>query len=500
MQSQDEPPLDLLIIGAGISGIGMAAHLVRRLPGKRFAILERRERLGGTWDLFRYPGVRSDSDMYTLGFEFAPWTGDRAVARGEEILSYLHDVARDHGVLDAIRYRRTVRRADWDSTSRLWTVRADTPDGPQDYRARFVFAGSGYYDYDTPHDPAIPGIAQFRGEMLHPQFWPQDFDPSGKRIAVVGSGATAVTLVPALAEAGARVTMVQRTPSWYYAEPGRDRLALLLRRFLPSRWAYALIRLRNNLLQYWLFRQSRRNPQDVSQYLLNRVKKEMGPKFADRDFAPPYGPWEQRLCFVPDGDLFTALREGHARIVTGTIDSVTDGGLHMDDGEFVEADVIVTATGLKLATLGKMTVSLDGTPVDFSQHWYYRNCMFSNVPNFAALFGYLNAAWTARVDTVATWLCRLLAQMDTWDADTVTPHLPADHGLTEADPLDGFSSGYLNRGRGLIPKSAADGPWRLSHDWLGDRRALREAPIDDGNLRFGRTPRREPLAPAAQLP
>ena len=494
-----DAPLDLLIIGAGLSGIGMAAHLVRQLPEKRFAILERRARMGGTWDLFRYPGVRSDSDMYTLGYAFAPWAGDRSVATGAEILGYLEDVARDHGLTDAIHCNCSVRSADWDSTSGLWTVHADTPDGLAEYRTRFLFAGAGYYDYDTPHDPALPGLERFGGDVLHPQFWPQDFEATGRRIAVIGSGATATTLVPALTRAGAQVTMIQRTPSWYYAEPGRDRLALGLRRLLPLQWAYRLIRWRNNLLQYAFYRHSRRKPQDVADYLLKRVRKDMGPAYKARDFTPPYGPWQQRLCFVPDGDLFAVIREGKARMVTGLIDSVTESGIRMADGESVEADTLVTATGLKLATLGNMAVSMDGAPVDFSEHWYYRNCMFSNVPNFAALFGYLNSAWTARVDSVAKWLCRLFAQMDAWETDVVTPYLPDDHALTEADPLAGFSSGYLDRGRGLIPKSAAQGPWRLSHDWLGDRKALRETPIDDGNLRFQRIARREALAPDAQL-
>ena len=480
----DSAPLDVLILGAGISGIGMAAHLVRNRPGKRFLILERRERLGGTWDLFRYPGVRSDSDMYTLGYGFKPWTGQRSIAHGEEILAYLRQVVDDHALLHVMRFGEQAIQANWDSKAGLWTVTADTADGPHVYRARFLFSACGYYDYDQPHDPKIPGLSTFRGAVLHPQFWPQDFDPSGKRIAVIGSGATAVTLLPALVDRGAEVTMIQRTPSWFYAESARDRTALLLRRLLPARWAYALIRARNTWLQRWFYQKARRDPAGMGAYLLKRTQRELGASWDEAAFKPPYGPWMQRLCFIPDGDLFTAIRSGKARIVTGGIETVTTEGVRLEKNLTIPADAIVTATGLRLQTLGGLRVCLDGTPIDFSQHWYYRNCMFSNVPNFAAVFGYLNAAWTARVDMVAQWLCRVFAQMDAWGANVVLPRLGEDHALEEADALAGFNSGYLERGRDLIPKSATHEPWRLNHDVLADLRTLREAPVDDGILTF----------------
>lgn len=477
-------PFDVMIIGAGISGIGMAAHLVEKCPGKRFAILERRERLGGTWDLFRYPGVRSDSDMYTLGYAFAPWREDKAIAQGETILAYLDRVVDERGLRQHIRYNHGVAAADWDSRTGLWTL---TLEGGGTLATRFLFLGSGYYDYDEPYDAAIPGLERFAGTVIHPQFWPEHFDYSGKRVVVIGSGATAVTLVPAMAERAAGVTMLQRTPSWYLTLPSRDGVAQGLRRLLPEKWAHAAIRWKNILLQEFMFKRSRAKPEAVARMLSDPLRKRLGDKFREEDFTPPYGPWEQRLCLVPDGDFFDALERGAAEVVTGRIASVDATGLALEDGRHIAADVIVTATGLRLAVAGKIAVSLDGAPVNFSNHFYYRDCMFSNLPNLAGLFGYLNAGWTLRVDIVADWLCRLLNQMDAWDMDVATPHLPDDHGLVDARTWELFSSGYLQRGRHLIPKSATTAPWRISMDYRADRRELRDAPIDDGVMRFERT-------------
>jgi len=493
-------PLDLAIVGAGISGIGMAARYANEFPDRKFALLEARERIGGTWDLFRYPGVRSDSDMYTLGFGFAPWTQNSAIGSGEAIRDYLADVVERHGLRDRIRTGNRVTRADWDSSARIWNLTVQTAGGETRLAARFLYIGAGYYDYDAAFDAQIPGLAAFSGEVLHPQFWPDDFDADGRRVIVIGSGATAATIVPALAAVGSHVTMLQRSPSWYFAEASRDRLATWLFRLLPDPWAYRLMRERNVRLQDLLYRNSRKDPSGVGEFLEKRIRKALGPAYDASAFSPAYGPWEQRLCFVPDGDLLNAVRDGRARIVTGRIETVTPQGVLLADGSEIEADVIVTATGLSLAPLGKIAVSLDGDPVDFSEHWYYRNCMFSNVPNLAGLFGYLNAAWTLRVDLVSDWLCRLMRQMEVWDADMVVPHLPKDHGLKEADALAGFSSGYLARGRHLIPRSAVSGPWRLSHDYLADRRDYARSAIDDGNLVFARAGQETPsrLAPAPQ--
>ncbi len=490
MDAMTGPPLDVLIVGAGISGIGLGAHLVRQCPGRTFEIFERRERIGGTWDLFRYPGVRSDSDMYTLGYEFEPWRDGKSIAQGATILSYLEGVAANHGLPERIRHGRAVVSADWDSAAGLWTVTWRSNDGTfGTTRARFVFFGAGYYDQDDPYDAQIAGLGDFAGPVVHPQHWPQDLDFAGKRVVVIGSGATAATLVPALAESAASVVMLQRTPTWYVTQPSRDRIANLLRRVLPARWAYALTRAKNTRLQNMFIKRSRRKPHSVARFLHGQIRNQLGEAYEADHFTPPYNPWEQRLCLIPDGDLFTAIRDGRAEIVTGQIERVDSQGIRLADCRFLDADIVVTATGLKLAVLGNTQVSLDGVPVDFSEHFYYRNCMFSNVPNLAALFGYLNAGWTLRVDMVSNWLCRLFTQMDAWDMQVATPILAEDHELEEQDLLWGFSSGHLQRSRHLLPKSATQPPWQLSMDYFADREQMRSAPIDDGVMRFERAPK-----------
>ena len=476
-------PLDVLIVGAGISGIGMAAHLSAKCPGKRFAILDRRERLGGTWDVFRYPGIRSDSDMYTLGYEFEPWRDEKAIAQGDKILAYLGRVAETRGLGKHMRFGCHVLSADWDSAAALWTV---TMAGGSRMQGRFLFLGAGYYDYDLPHEADIPGLADFGGTVIHPQFWPADFDHSGKRIAIIGSGATAVTLVPAMAEAAGHVTMLSRTPGWFIPYPARDALANGLRRLLPDSWAYALVRALNVRMQAWLYRRSRKQPEKVAAFLTGQLQKQLGDAYDPATFTPPYNPWEQRPCLVPDGDFFKALRSGKADVVRGEIAAVDRTGIALKDGRHIAADAIVTATGLRMAGMGKIAVSLDGAPVDFAKAYFYRNCMFSNVPNFAALMGYLNAGWTLKVDLVADWLCRLFNHMELWEREIATPYLAADHELVEANPIDDFSSGYLQRARDMLPRSTASPPWRISMDYLADRKEMRETPIDDGVLRFER--------------
>jgi len=490
--AQVAAPLDVLIVGAGISGIGMAAHLADanssgRASGITFAMVDRRERIGGTWDLFRYPGIRSDSDMYTLGFAFEPWRDENSIASGQTILNYLDKVVDDRGLRQRIRFGQKVVSANWDSASGLWTVQLEGADGKAGaMTARFLYLGAGYYDHDNPHDAGIPGLASFGGTVIHPQFWPEGFDYSGKRVVVIGSGATAVTLVPSLTDKAAHVTMLQRTPTWYIQSPSKDPVANVLRRLLPEKWAYALIRTKNTTMQDFLFRRARTRPEGMGDFLKERVRESLGPAWSEKDFSPPYNPWEQRLCLVPDGDMFTAIREGSASVVTGRIKEVDKAGIVLEDGSRLDADVIVSATGLRLAVAGKIAVSVDGRPVNFAEHWYYRNCMFSGVPNFAALFGYLNAGWTLRVDIVADWLTRLLVQMKAWDADVATPVLPEDHDLTPDPVFDAFSSGYLQRARSIIPKIATTLPWRLSMDYRSDRKEMAEAPIDDGVMQFTR--------------
>ncbi len=480
-------PLDVLIVGAGLSGIGMAIQLAAKCPGKRYAILERRERLGGTWDLFRYPGIRSDSDMYTLGFESEPWTDEKAIAEGATIRDYLERIVDERGLRPHLRLGTKVLAADWDSKAGLWTLSLAGADGrPATLQTRFLYMGSGFYDYDAPYDAAIPGLDDFAGQVVHPQFWPEQLDYAGKRVLVIGSGATAATVLPAMAQTAAHVTLLQRTPSWYFALPARDGIANFLRRILPAKVAYALTRMKNIAVQRFVFRRARTKPEKTKQFLRKHLTQQLGPDYNRADFSPPYDPWEQRMCLVPDGDFFQALRSDKADIVTGAIDRVDQSGVRLEDGRHIAADIIVTATGLNLAVLGKVAIGIDGVPVNFAEHFFYRNCMYSNVPNFASLFGYLNAAWTLRVDIVADWLCRLLNQMDAWGVDVVTPHLPEDHGLEPVDAFGLFSSNYIKRASHLAPKSSTTAPWRLSMDYTADRREMRDAPIDDGVLRFAR--------------
>lgn len=475
--------IDVLIVGAGISGISMAAHMKMLCPGLSFAMLERRDSLGGTWDLFRYPGVRSDSDMHSLGFRFEPWLHDKAIADGEAILEYLHRVVAERDIARHIRFGTKAMSADWSSEDACWRVTVEDAQGWHDLTCRFLYLASGYYDYDDPHDAKLPGIGNFGGEVIHPQFWPPGFDYAGKRVVVIGSGATAVTIVPAMTEQAAHVTMLQRTPTWMAAGPSRDKWANRLRKWLPGKLAYWLTRQKNIRLHHLFFHRARAKPDKAGEYLTGKLREELGPHYSPEHFEPPYGPWQQRLCLVPDSDFFEAVKAGKASVVTGNIAGFEANGVRLQSGELVPADVVVTATGLKLALGGKIAISLDGEPVDFRQRWFYRGCMFSNVPNLAVVFGYLNASWTLRADNNAHYVCRVLNKMTEKRADVVVPYLPDNHGLEEVEPIP-FSSGYLQRARPLIPKSAATLPWRLNQDYFEDCRDFRKRPVDDGVLRF----------------
>lgn len=476
--------VDVAIVGAGISGIGMAAHMGMACPDRSYAILERREAVGGTWDLFRYPGVRSDSDMHTLGFDFEPWTDDKAIADGGSILAYLNRIVDERGIRPHIRFGSRVISADWDSAAARWRLLIERDDGHiWRLSARFLYLGSGYYDYDRPHDADFPGRGEFAGTIVHPQFWPDALDYSGKRVVVIGSGATAVTLVPAMAERAAHVTMLQRTPTWYIARPARDRLANVLRKVLPARIAYALTRYKNVRLQSLLYKRSRAEPAKVARFLTSQTRHALGDKYDATAFTPPYNPWEQRLCLVPDGDFFAAIRAGRAEVVTDRIARFDAAGIVLESGRHLAADVIVTATGLRVAVAGKIAVSMDGVPVDFTRHYYYRACMFSNIPNLAVVFGYLNASWTLRADLNAGYVCRLLNRMKATGADVATPVLPDGETLGDDNVYD-FSSGYLQRAMHLMPRSAPTLPWRLNQDYLEDRAFFKSAPIDDGIMRL----------------
>jgi monooxygenase len=479
----EQSHFDVLIVGAGISGISMAAHMKLLCPGLSFAMLERRDSLGGTWDLFRYPGVRSDSDMHSLGFRFEPWIHDKAIADGEAIREYLHRVVAERDIARHIRFGTKVIAADWRADEARWHVSVEDAHGWHELTCRFLYLASGYYDYDEPHDADLPGLENFAGEVIHPQFWPLHFDYTGKRVVVIGSGATAVTIVPAMTDKAAHVTMLQRTPTWMAAGPSRDKWANRMRKWLPGKLAYWLTRQKNIRLHYLFFRKARANPDKAGEYLAGKLRDELGEHYALEHFQPPYGPWQQRLCLVPDSDFFEAVKAGTASIVTGQIESFEANGVRLTSGELLPADAVVTATGLRLAIGGKIALSLDGAPIDFTQRWFYRGCMFSNVPNLAVVFGYLNASWTLRADNNADYVCRVLNTMTDKRADVVVPFLPEDHGMAEDDIIV-FSSGYLQRARAMMPKSAATLPWRLNQDYFEDCRDFRKRPVDDGVLRF----------------
>ncbi|MGB7408692.1 MAG: NAD(P)/FAD-dependent oxidoreductase [Pontixanthobacter sp.] len=479
------PDYDVLIVGAGISGIGMAAHMEMHTPTHSYAIVERRENIGGTWDLFRYPGVRSDSDMHTLGFVFEPWKHEKSIADAPAILEYLHEIVDQRGIRDKIRFQHRVKSADWHSDEARWHVVMEKADGSETrLTANFLYLGSGYYDYDKPYDPGFE-FGDFDGQVLHPQFWPDDLDYEGKNIVVIGSGATAVTIVPSMAEKAAKVTMLQRTPTWMFSRPAKDLFANTMRKVLPEKLAYKITRKKNILMQDFAFKMARNKPEKVKQSLHKRISKSMGKEYDLADFTPPYDPWDQRLCLVPDDDLFAAMKAGKAEVVTGKIKRFVSGGIELDNGDTLNADIIVTATGLNLAVCGKIDVRLDGEKVEFHERFYYKGCMFSNVPNLAVVFGYLNASWTLRADVNSDYICRVLNRMRAARANVAMPLLPADHDLEEDDIFD-FSSGYIKRALDIMPKSAVSYPWRLNQEYVSDRKIMQNDPIEDGNLQLTR--------------
>ncbi|MEZ5680441.1 MAG: NAD(P)/FAD-dependent oxidoreductase [Erythrobacter sp.] len=472
---------DVLIVGAGISGIGMAAHMTEKAPAHSYAIVERRENLGGTWDLFRYPGIRSDSDMHTLGFDFEPWKHEKSIADGPAILEYLDRIADERGIRENIRFNHKVIAADWRESDARWHVTLETGEGERKHlTANWLYLGSGYYDYDEPYDPGFD-LGEFEGQVIHPQFWPKDLDYAGKNVVVIGSGATAVTIVPSMADKAAKVTMLQRTPTWMFSRPAKDGIANFLRKILPEKLAYRITRFKNIKMQDISFKMARNKPQKVKDGLHKRIRKSMGQDYDLAPFTPPYDPWDQRLCLVPDDDLFHALKTGKADVVTGHIKAFENGGVRLTDDTFLPADIVVTATGLKLAVAGKIALSMEGQPVDLSQHFYYKGCMYSNVPNLAVVFGYLNASWTLRADINSDYICRVLNQQKATGTDVAVPVLPDDHGLEEDDIFD-FSSGYIQRGKHIMSKNAVNYPWRLNQEYVLDRKRMKTDPVEDGIL------------------
>lgn len=473
---------DVLIVGAGISGIGMAAHMRMKCPDRSFAILERRANLGGTWDLFRYPGIRSDSDMHTLGFDFEPWRHDKSIADAPAILDYLHRIVDERDIRRHIRLDHKVISANFDNTSARWRVVVESGGDTRELTGNWLYLGSGYYDYDEPFDPNFD-INGFAGQVVHPQFWPDDLDYAGKKVVVIGSGATAVTIVPSMAKEAAHVTMLQRTPTWIFARPAKDRLANFLRRWLPDETAYRITRWKNINLQHMAYRRARERPDKVKAFLHGKIRKIMGEDYDLAPFTPPYNPWDQRICLVPDDDLFAAIKRGKAEVVTGRIAGFERDGVRLADGTTLPADIVVTATGLKLAVAGKIAISVDDVPVNFAERFYYKGCMFSNLPNLAVVFGYLNASWTLRADLNSDYVCRVLNTMRAESADIAVPVLDNPAVLEEDDIFD-FSSGYIQRSKHIMPKNATAYPWRLNQEYVHDRKRMTNDPIHDGILAF----------------
>ena len=488
-EANGDDDLDVIVVGAGISGIAMAVHLQRDCPDKRFAMLERRAGIGGTWDLFRYPGIRSDSDMYTMSLESEPWLEPDTLGQGHLIKGYLTDVAARHRLTQRIRFGTRVVSADWCSDEARWHVEIETEGGGErrTLRTRHLHLASGYYDYDEPYEAEIPGREDFAGTILHPQFWPENFDYAGKRVVVIGSGATAVTLVPAMAGTAAHVTMLQRSPTWIATISQRSKVIHALRTFLSPKLAHRAIRWLSIRFQRRMFREAREAPQATAERILKGVREALGDKFEAVHFTPDYAPWDQRLCFVPDNDLFVAMRAGQASVVTDRIARIDATGIALESGQHLDADVIVTATGLKLAVAGKIAVSLDGVPVAWNEHVFYKGCMLSGLPNFSMVIVYSNTSATLRSEIVAHWVCRVLRHMDATGASVVTPVPPPGVGVTDESILS-LKSGYLLRSLHLMPRNGPARPWRLDHDYLLDRDEMRNLPIDDGNLRFERAP------------
>jgi monooxygenase len=471
--------VDVLVIGAGLSGIGAACQLREHHPGRSIAVLEGRGVSGGTWDLFRYPGIRSDSDMFTFGYRWRPWPGDTALADGPLILDYLRTVAREYGVDELIRYDHRVTRASWDSGTARWTVEIE---GREPISASFLHACTGYYDYETGHAPTFPGQADFRGDVIHPQHWPEDYDYAGKRVVVIGSGATAITLVPAMAGTAEHVTMLQRSPTYVLSRPGKDPFATRLAR-LPLRLRYPVVRWKNILVASGFYQLSRRRPGVVKGFIAKALRRQLdGHVDVDRHFAPSYDPWDQRLCFVPDADLFRAFRRGTASVVTDTIETFTETGIRLTSGTELEADLIVTATGLKLLPFGAIDLEVDGEKVELSDTMAYKALMLSGVPNFVYTIGYTNASWTLKADLVSEYVVRLLRHLDEHGLRSVVP--VKDAGVEERPFMD-FQSGYVLRALDGLPKQGDRAPWMLKQNYLTDVRTIRRDRIDDGVLAFG---------------
>ncbi len=473
---------DVLIIGAGLSGIGAAWHLQKRLPQKSYAIFEGRGAIGGTWDLFRYPGVRSDSDMFTLGYRFKPWTKEKTLADGTSIRNYVTETAKEYGIDRKIRFNHWVTDVSWSSEDARWTVTASVDGKQVRVTCAFLWACSGYYRYDAGYMPPWPGTGQFKGKLIHPQKWPEGLDYKGKRVVIIGSGATAITLVPAMAKTGAKVTMLQRSPTYMASLPSVHPIAKFLAPFLPKSAVYRIVRMIAVPFQMWVYGQARKKPEKTKQFLFEEAKKQLPPDIDfEKHFTPRYNPWDERLCFLEDADLFEVIRDGRATIETDEIETFTETGLKLKSGKTLDADIIVTATGLVLEMLGGAKVKVDGKPVEIGKTFTYKGVMFSGVPNLASVFGYLNASWTLRADLISDYVLRLLAAMDKNGAEIATPIL--DNPAMAPKPFSDFTSGYMQRALNTLPKQA-EGVWRHPQNFYADYFNMRRGKIEDGVLRF----------------
>jgi cation diffusion facilitator CzcD-associated flavoprotein CzcO len=489
---------DVIIVGAGLSGIGAAYHLKADCPRKTYAILEGRDAIGGTWDLFRYPGIRSDSDMYTLGYSFKPWREAKAIADGPSIRKYVRETASDNGIDRHIRFHHMVKRANWSTPDARWTVEAEV--GPEKrivrFTCNFLFMCSGYYSYAGGYTPEFAGTETFKGRIVHPQKWPEDLDYKNKRVVIIGSGATAVTLVPEMAKEAAHVTMLQRSPTYVVSRPGEDAFANWLRRNLPAKLAYGIARWRMVLMSMFFFKLARSRPQRVKRELIGLVRKELGPDYdVKTHFTPSYNPWDQRVCLVPDSDLFQSIKSGKSSVVTDHIETFTPKGIKLKSGKELDADIIVTATGLQLELLGGMQVSIDGVPKNMSKTMSYKGMMYSDVPNLASAFGYTNASWTLKCDLTCEYVCRILNHMDKTGTTQCTPR--KDPQVREAPWID-FSSGYIQRAANVLPKQGTKKPWKLYQNYFLDLVTLKFGAVDDGTLEFTKPPAKVETAPVRE--
>jgi cation diffusion facilitator CzcD-associated flavoprotein CzcO len=510
--TQDAKYVDVLIVGAGISGIAAACYLQTRCPAKSYIILEARSAIGGTWDLFRYPGVRSDSDMHTLGYSFRPWREPKAIADGSSILTYIRETAKEFGIDRKVRFGHRVRHATWSSDDGKWTVEAETPsDGtvagtgadtgmtPEHTRivrltCDFLYLCTGYYDYAHGYTPEWPGVAQFSGRIVHPQEWPDDLDYANKRMVVIGSGATAVTLVPALAERAAHVTMLQRSPTYVVARPSEDALANWLRGHLPASVALPAARWKSVLFGMYFYRLARRRPETTKRAIMRMAREQLGPDFdVETHFSPRYNPWDQRLCLAADADLFAAIRSGRVSVVTDQIETFTEAGIRLRSGEELSADIIVTATGLVMRLMNGMRLEVDGASVDLSKTMSYKGMMLSDVPNLAFALGYTNASWTLKCELTARYVCRLLNYMERHEYTSCTPRR-RDLSIVEEPAID-FTSGYVQRAIGALPHQGSRKPWRLYQNYALDLLSLRFGALNDGTMEFAA--HRQHVSPAA---